>query len=304
MLIRSSSSSSFQRIASAANLSISSLLGLDNKDQLSSSIAQTFEWYADCADKFVTDVESGCPLRRDTFRYPFVRQVFEGKTIVYQRTKGSQRLYFDTWPSILEGRGVEAHIRYRYFDPQRLGKSFSIKLVLRLSESTDIVGAAINCLQSSASLLNLAAEDAIVDAMGELTQLHNLQDMSCSYAQFCPWVDIIQECYPDDTKFFRSDPLCCCQVNGREPVVSSSISSDLSHKFPEETIFFGFECYVPTLEYRLPASASYDDEHGMLDRHRRQPLELTLLFAPHFLRHCVPQANCIFEAMGAKKKRK
>ena len=92
MLIRSSSSSSLQRIASAANLSISSLLGLDNKDQLSSSIAQTFEWYADCADKFVTDVESGCPLRRDTFRYPFVRQVFEGKTVMYQKMKGSQRL--------------------------------------------------------------------------------------------------------------------------------------------------------------------------------------------------------------------
>ncbi|KAG2639666.1 uncharacterized protein LOC120660815 [Panicum virgatum] len=265
----------------------------------SSSIAQTFEWYADCADKFVTDVESGCPLRRDTFRSPFVRQVFEGKTVVYQRMKESQRLYFDIWPSILEGRGVEAHIRYRYFDPQRLDKSFSIKLVLRLSESTDIVGTAINCLQSSASLLNLAVEDA----MGELTQLHNLQDMSCSYAQFCPWVDIIQECYPDDTKFFRSDPLCCCQVNGCEPVVSSSISSDLSHIFPEETIFFGFECYVPALEYRLPlpASASDDDEHGMQDRHRRQPLELTLLFAPHFLRQCVPQGNCIFEVKGGKE---
>ena len=90
MLIRSSSSS-LQRIASAANLSISSLLGLD-KDQLSSSIVQTFECYADCADKFITDVESSCPLRRDAFRYPFVRQVFEGKTVVYQKMKGSQRL--------------------------------------------------------------------------------------------------------------------------------------------------------------------------------------------------------------------
>ena len=219
---------------------------------------------------------------------------------MYQRMKGSQRLYFDIWPSISEGRGVEAHIRYRYFDPQRLDKSFSIKLVLRLSESTNIVGTAINCLQSSASLLNLSAEDA----MGELTQLHNLQGMSCSYAQFCPWVDIIQECSPDDINFFRSDPLCCCQVNGREPGASSSssiISSVLSHIFPEETIFFGFECYVPTLEYRLPASASYDDEHGMLDRHRRQPLELTLLFAPHFLRHCVPRGNCIFELKGGKE---
>ena len=46
-----------------------------------------------------------------------------------------------------------------------------------------------------------------------------------------------------------------------------------------------------------------DDEHGMLDRYRRQPLELTVLFAPHFLRHCVPQGNCIFEVKGGKEER-
>ncbi|RLN04114.1 hypothetical protein C2845_PM13G02850 [Panicum miliaceum] len=80
-VVEKSSSYLYQRIArAAANMSISSLLGL-NKEHLSSSDAQRFEWYADCADKFVTDVESGCPLRRHIFRYPFVTQLFQGKIL-------------------------------------------------------------------------------------------------------------------------------------------------------------------------------------------------------------------------------
>ncbi|KAG2639652.1 hypothetical protein PVAP13_2KG282332 [Panicum virgatum] len=168
-----------QIIASAAEFSISSLAGL-NKQCLSSSVVQIFEWYADCADKFVADVESGCPLRRDTFFcYPFVRQLLQGKYLSYERVKGSQKLCFDIWPVVLEGRGVETWLWYEHFNPHSLDKSFRLVLILRLSESTDIVVAAIDCLRSSTSLLNLTAQDAI---MGELTQLPNLQDISDSYA--------------------------------------------------------------------------------------------------------------------------
>lgn len=90
-------------------------------------------------------MEFAYPLRRDTFfRYPFVRQLLEGKYLSYEREKGSQSLVFDIWPVIQEGRGVEAWLGYKCFDPERLDKSFSLSLVLRirLSESTDIVGAA------------------------------------------------------------------------------------------------------------------------------------------------------------------
>jgi len=63
-----------QRIAGAAYFPFSSLAGL-KRQCLSSSVVQTFERYADSADKFVADVESACPLRRDTFSpYPFVRK--------------------------------------------------------------------------------------------------------------------------------------------------------------------------------------------------------------------------------------
>jgi len=83
-----------QRIAGAAYFSFSSLAGL-NKQCLSSSAVQIFEGYADSADKFVADVESACPLRRDTFfPYPFVRKLLQGRSLIYhKRVKGSQVLY-------------------------------------------------------------------------------------------------------------------------------------------------------------------------------------------------------------------
>jgi len=170
-------------IATAAEFYISSLAsGLNKQQCLSSSVVQKFEWYADCADKFVADVESACPPRRDiTLRYPFVRQLLQGKYLSYEKVKGTQRFSFDISPLVLEGRGVEAFLWYRYhcFDAERLDKSFQLILMLRLSESTDIVGTAIDCVRSSASLLNLPAQDAII---GHLTQVRNLQEISDSYA--------------------------------------------------------------------------------------------------------------------------
>jgi len=173
-----------QRIAGAAYFSFASLAGL-NKQCLSSSVVQIFEVYADSADKFVADVESACPFRRDTFSpYPFVRKLLKGRYLgYYKRVKGSHVLWFDIFPVVSEGRGVEACLWYECFDPERLDKSFSLDLMLRLSESTDIVGAAIDCVRSSASLLNLPAQDAII---GHLTQVRNLQEISDSYAP--PWV--------------------------------------------------------------------------------------------------------------------
>ncbi|RLM57991.1 hypothetical protein C2845_PM18G05970 [Panicum miliaceum] len=173
---------------------------------LSSSVIHIFEWYEDNGDNnFLTEVEFTCPLRRDTFfRYPFVRQLLEGKHLSYEKEKGSQWLIFNIWPVIQEGRGVEAWLGYKCFDPERLDKSFSLSLVLRirLSESTDIVGAAIDCLRSSASLLDLMPQDAI---KGDLTRLPNLQEISDKYAP--PWVRF-EDSHASISNYLRPDPLC------------------------------------------------------------------------------------------------
>ena len=251
-----------QRIAGAAYFSFSSLAGL-NKQCLSSSVVRIFEGYADSADKFVADVESACPLRRDTFfPYPFVRQLLQGKYLSYNKVKGRQKHHFIVSPVILEGRGVEALLWYEYFDPERLDKSLCLGLVLRLSESTDIVGAAIDCLRSSASLLNLPAQDAV---MGELTQVPNLQDITDSYAS--PWVVDFEDCYPCFSKCSRPDPLCC-QRNGHE----------LSHIFQEQTIFFNSSCYVTARDYNLPSASNEAGTNVITDP---SYLQLQVIFHPH-----------------------
>ncbi|PUZ68292.1 hypothetical protein GQ55_2G014700 [Panicum hallii var. hallii] len=182
---------------------------------------------------------------------------------------------------------VEAVLRYEYFDTERRDKSFTLGVALRLSESTDIVGTAIDCLRSSASLLNLAAQDAVT---GELTLLSNLQDISDSYAP--PWVGF-EYCYALFTNFFRPDPLCC-QGNGHGPSVKSTMSSELSHLFKEQTFYFVLSCYVPALEYSLPSAFDQAGRNVMTDR---TPLKLDVTFAPHQSMH----DSFVTEAMGSKQ---
>ncbi|WVZ61693.1 hypothetical protein U9M48_011526 [Paspalum notatum var. saurae] len=50
----------------AKNVPIASFASLNTDD------VRRFEWYADCAGKFVRDVESGCSLRHNTFCNPIV----------------------------------------------------------------------------------------------------------------------------------------------------------------------------------------------------------------------------------------
>uniref|UniRef100_A0A0A9BRU8 Uncharacterized protein n=1 Tax=Arundo donax TaxID=35708 RepID=A0A0A9BRU8_ARUDO len=57
-------------------------------------------------------------------------------------------------------------------------KGFRLALILQLSESTDIVGIAMKCLQSLASRFKLVTESA----MGELIILASLQDIFHSHA--------------------------------------------------------------------------------------------------------------------------
>ncbi|CAD6221479.1 unnamed protein product [Miscanthus lutarioriparius] len=171
------SSSYLQWIADrAANFSISSLVGL-GKEKLSSSV-EKIERYADWAEKFVAEVESGCPLRLDTFRYPFLKHLLEGKSLMCQIVKNpSHSLSLDLQPVIVEGRGVEVILRYEYNDLRKLEERFFIHLSLRISEDTDIIGISIKCIQRLTSMFKLVAESAI----GELTLLPNLQDTFHSY---------------------------------------------------------------------------------------------------------------------------
>ncbi|KAF8783616.1 hypothetical protein HU200_000469 [Digitaria exilis] len=269
-----SDSSFAKRIARATESSFAYFFPT-GKDDLSSSNVRRFGWLADCASKFVRDVESGCSLRHYTFCNPLIRHLLQGKTLKHEMKQESKFRYFHLWPICLEERGVEAHLQYLYVDHKALEKSFVINLLLRLSESTDLVGVAIKCLQSLTSLFNLAAETIT----GELALLANLHDMSQSYD---PPAAVMQGLHTEYTHFWRPNPVCC-KEDGHKPSVRNMVLSELSHRFPEQVILFSFTCSFPALEFSMCSSS--DETSTSIMTHRQQPLQVTVAFTPHCMTH-------------------
>jgi hypothetical protein len=195
--------------------------------------------------------------------------------------QAEQERFLYVWPTCFEEeRGVEALVEYMYMDHKSIEKSFVLSLLLRLSESTDIVGVAMNCMQSLASLYKLISDTA----MGELTLLADLQDVSHSHAP--PWIGI-QEWHGEITQMCRPDPLCC-RAKGI-PCANNVVTPELSHVFPEEVIFFDFECYTLVPEYSMRNSSA------PVTRNVRLPLQLEVFLAPHLVDVERMQASYVFE---------
>ncbi|KAG2639683.1 hypothetical protein PVAP13_2KG028664 [Panicum virgatum] len=267
-------------IPPAKNLVTSSFSSLNRDD------VRRFEWFADCAGKFVRDVESGCSLRHYTFCNPLVRHLLEGKTLTYQMVQGNwlQDLYI--WPT----------------DHTAAEKDFLILLILRLSESTDIIGIAVKYLQFLTSQFKVVYESAI----GELTLLANLQDISRSYAppllccSLIPGADWARpERHIKETQLYRLDPVCC-KAKEEGPCANNIVLSEMSQIFREQVIYSRTDCYsyISALEHSLPSSS---DEVGTgVMRDWRPPLlKVSVCIAPHLVDEKLqPQESYAMELDG------
>ncbi|XP_066393021.1 uncharacterized protein [Miscanthus floridulus] len=250
-------------VISAKNmLTTSSFAGLSTDD------VRRFEWYADFADKFVRDVESGCSLHHNTFCNPIVRHLLEGKTFWYYLKQGNVQRTVLIFPMYFDERGVEAQLAYSYMDSTMIEKCFTLVLSLRLSESTDIVGVAIKGLQ----LLTAEFKHPVECAMGELTLLRNLQDTAD-----LSWPPLVrcEEIYSMlQTQLLRPDP-ACCKGSRHGLCANNNVSSELSDILPEQVIYWGFKCYIPAVE---SSTRSLFDEVG---RGWKPPLQVVIAFRPH-----------------------
>ncbi|CAM0145196.1 unnamed protein product [Urochloa decumbens] len=259
------------------------------KDEMSCSNVGRFRWFADCANRFVRDVESGCSLRHHTFSNPLVRHLLQGKTLKHEMEQGGKFRYFHLWPICFEERGVEAQVHYSYVDHETSEKSFGTTLLLRLSESTDIIEIAIKCLHSLRSLFNLAVEMAT----GELTLLASLHDMSQSYDP--PMVGL-QELHTECTHYWRIDPVCCKQDEHR----SNMIPSEITHRFPEQVILFCLRYSISAPESSLCSLSNGVSTSSMT--HRPSPLQVTVAFVPHIMNE-EQQESCATEIVGDNEER-
>ncbi|CAL5079715.1 unnamed protein product [Urochloa decumbens] len=257
--------SSQRWFAQTRKFSILSRLGLfgEGESRLSCSDLARFERFAEWADEFVKDVESGISLwQHHTFRYPLERQLLEGKTLTYEMVKGSQSRRICIWPICSEGRGVEVYLYYSYEDRKMPVTFFDLDLKLRMSACTDIIGTAISCFQYLACQFKIATKLAL----GEIHELSYLQDrLSHSHAPPLGWN---HDAIVYNSKSSRPDPICCTNK-----VVSSSVSS---LRVPEPVVKFDFGWYVSAVEHILPSSTT-DEVVGM----NSPPLYLEIILWPH-----------------------
>jgi len=261
-----------KRIAQVTQSSISSYFAGFCKDSTGCSDVRRFEWLAECANRFLKDVESGCSPQRCMFSNPLVRKLLQGKNLQYNKVQESILRRVHIWPMCVEGRGVEAALEFLYEDCKMPTRSFALALMLQLSESTDIVGTAIRCLQSFTSSMKHTAEAV----MGELTRLP-LQDISDS-GTFAPCFSM-QDLCNKDTQFWRRDALCCKPKGCAE----SNTPSELSSTFPEQVILVHVECYVLASECTNLHSTSAEGA----GRNAVGDWPPLVGFAPHFCNECM-----------------
>ncbi|XP_006657415.1 uncharacterized protein LOC102722228 [Oryza brachyantha] len=193
--------SSFPRRIAHATKSLVSSVFRANIDELSRSSVRRFEWYADGANDFLRSVEFGGTPRRYLFFDPLIGHLLAGETLDYKLVQGNKQHLFWIRPNNIAERGFEAKLIFVYHDGNAPEDNFFLCMMLQLSESTNIVGTTIKCLQ----LFTPHFKSTTETVRKELTQLPT-QDFSwvprsCSYH----WDDI----HIIATEWLRPNPLCC-----------------------------------------------------------------------------------------------
>uniref|UniRef100_A0A0D9ZGA6 Uncharacterized protein n=1 Tax=Oryza glumipatula TaxID=40148 RepID=A0A0D9ZGA6_9ORYZ len=283
-----------RRVAHATKSFIVSFIGHNNDDYSSSAIVRRFERIADSADSFLRFVQLGGRPRRYLFFDPLIAHLFAGKSLRYQTLHdGSQYHFFSIRPMSFEERGLEAMLFFVYEDCKVPKNSFRLGFILRLSESTDVMGITVKCLQSVTPHFKSTAEIVV----RELTQLPT-QDFSWlppyhEYGSMEHW-DNVQTTL---TQWFRPDPLCCSK--GYIPACSSSsytkkYGTCSLEKFPLLKLWFLFMPHdsVEDLEptnaaesYALEAIDGEKQHKGHVDVHPHQLDEMLLPKAINYLYH-------------------
>ncbi|CAL5078010.1 unnamed protein product [Urochloa decumbens] len=249
-----------KRIAHATKAFISSAFSHDN--QLSTSVVRRFEWYADGASDFLRFIELGCTPHCHMPFNPFIKNLFSGKKLQHKIDQGNKNTFFVLWlPFITAEYGIEVTLFFIQKDGNTPENNFYFSVMLQLSESTDIVGIVIECLQMFTPLF----KSKIDIIRNKIMQLPT-EDFS-----WVPFVDSRQKEHWDNlhscvSLWLRPDPSCCKQIDQHQVFHSSN----------RDTSAISLE---PVIETHLQCQVSLDgDEICLQDS---QYLIAGLLFMPH-----------------------
>uniref|UniRef100_A0A0D9WV08 WW domain-containing protein n=1 Tax=Leersia perrieri TaxID=77586 RepID=A0A0D9WV08_9ORYZ len=252
-----------KRIAHVTKSLVSSFISGDDTSCVSSTDVQRFERLADGANDFVKMVEFGGTPRKYMFFNPLIGNLLSGKCLRYMALKGSTFYYLLVRPVSLEERGMEATIGFIYQDLKDPSKDIRLGFMLRLSESTDVFGVIIKCIQTCMPRYKFVAECV----RRELIQLPT-QDFSWgihpSYSQREYWINVHSTL---TSQWYRPNPYCCSDHTNKSSPSPSSSRRTFSSMFPEQVIALLLQCHI-----------SLSDTQHSLDM---PPLKLGALFIPH-----------------------
>ncbi|XP_014753730.1 uncharacterized protein LOC104582951 isoform X2 [Brachypodium distachyon] len=208
-----------------------------------------------------------------------------GKSIRYMGLlPGARHHFFSLWPIAFEERGLEAMLFYAYEDCKVLENSFALGFMMRVLESTDIIGTTVKCLRLVTPHFKSTADVVTKEIMQLPTQDFSclpLEVANANVEQY--WNDI----HTTFAGWFRPDPLCCqgyehnvvpsCRggesINGRKLRLSSI--------FPEPVGLVFLQRHISLSEYsnQLQGSATRYVSSSLKNY---PPLKLGISFVPHY----------------------
>jgi hypothetical protein len=263
-----------KRIAHATKSFIFSAFGKNNYES-SRSVVRRFEWFADSASEFLRFIELGGTPWRHMSIDSFVKHLFAGKELQHKIVRGNEYPLFLLWlePFFMEEHGIEACLVFIKKDRNALEDEFFFSLILQLSESTDIVGIAVKCLQ----LFPPHFQPTVDTIKKELIQLPT-QDFS-----WVPYVDLWHRKHWDNllnfsTQWFRPNPLCCKQDDQHKLQHISNLGTvDASL---DSIIEVNLQCQISLSEseYNKQRTSLSECKYSLRDC---QKLKAGLLFTPH-----------------------
>ncbi|KAF8731332.1 hypothetical protein HU200_016387 [Digitaria exilis] len=200
------------RIVHATKSFVSSVLNRNNH-KLSKSVAQRFEWYADGAGEFLKFIE-------------FVKNLFAGKELYHKIVRGNMHPLFQLWlhPIHNEVHGTDVNLIFIQHDGTPEG-NICFSLIVQLSESTDIVGIALKCLQLCAPHFKCTFENI----RNELAHLPT-QDFSWGHSIYSYHKKHWDKFHSIMSQSARPNPFCCKQRDRHEKQKTSLFGDLISQE--------------------------------------------------------------------------
>ena len=246
-----------------------------NNNELSRSIAQRFEWYADGASEFLRFIEFGGMSRRHMPFNSVIQNLFAGKELHHEIVRGKNYPSFLLWlvPTRTLEHRTSVSLTFVQYDGTPEGNIF-VGLRVQLSESTDIFGIAIKCLQFFAPHFKRTLENI----RNELSQL-TAQDFSWGPSFYSCHKEHWDEFYSFTSQLSRPNPFCCKQHGQHEVQRYSNLDmAGLSEVLLEPVINFSLYCQVSMSAYSKQKISLSEDIISMQDY---PYLKAGISFAPH-----------------------